>query len=76
MPWGFSEMAVLHRCNGRRLLDSAHRHHSSVGGVHGTTESLQSVPFFEPIFAEPEYGSWNDFAMSIGTRAAKLKYTH
>ena len=46
MPWGFSEMAVLHRCDGRRFLDSARRRHSSAGQVHGTTEFLQRTLVF------------------------------
>ena len=29
VPWGFCEMAVLHRCDGRRFLDSARGRHSS-----------------------------------------------
>ena len=44
MPWGFSELVVLRRCDGRRFTDSARRRHSSVGRVHGTTESLRAGP--------------------------------
>ena len=36
----------------------------------------ESVPFLDPIFAGPEHGHRTDFAMSIGTRAAKREYTH